>query len=126
MTPNRILFLNAASTGACAVAMLAFRGTLHQLFGLDSPVFFDVLAVGLLVYAGALVAAARQPRVERRALMAFTAADGLWVAASVIVLLLFWGQWTPIGRVLVVGVAAVVEVFATLQYRAAGRVGEPA
>ena len=53
--------------------------------------------------------------------MAFTVADGLWVVASAIVLLLFWGQLAAVARVLVIATALVVEVFATLQYRAAGR-----
>jgi hypothetical protein len=33
---------------------------------------------------------------------------------------LFWTQFTPLARVLVSAVALVVEVFAALQYRAAG------
>ena len=80
------------------VAMLATRGTLYRLFGADSPIF-DVLAIGLLVYAGALVIVARAPLVGRRALMAFTFADGLWVVASAIVLLLFWTELTPLARI---------------------------
>jgi hypothetical protein len=35
-------------------------------------------------------------------------------------LVLFWTQFTPPARVLVIAVALVVEVFAALQYRAAG------
>ena len=53
--------------------------------------------------------------------MAFAIVDALWVAGSAVVLLLFWGQLTPVARVLVIAVALAVEVFATLQYRAAGR-----
>ena len=51
--------------------------------------------------------------------MAFAIVDALWVAGSAVVLLLFWGQLTPVARVLVIAVALAVEVFATLQYRAA-------
>ena len=119
MTSNQILQLNAFSTAASAVGMLAFRGTLYRLFGADSPVLFDVVAIGLLIYAGALVAVARAPLVGRRALMAFTVADGVWVLASAIVLLLFWNELTPLARILVIGAAVVVDVFAMLQFRAA-------
>jgi type IV secretory pathway TrbL component len=52
--------------------------------------------------------------------MAFTVADGLWVVASAVALLLFWTQMTPLARVLVIGVAVVVDAFAMLQFRAAG------
>ena len=89
MTSHRILQLNAVSTAACAVAMLVTRGTLCSFFGLPAPILLDVLAIGFLVYAGALAFAAQREPVSRRALMAFTVADGLWVAAS-IVMLLFW------------------------------------
>ena len=120
MTSNQILQLNALSTAVSAAAMLATRGTLYRLFGADSPMLFDVTAVGLLIYAAALVIVARETPVGRRTLMAFTCADGLWVAGSAIVLLLFWSELTPVARFLVIGTALVVEVFAMLQFRAAG------
>lgn len=120
MTPHRILQLNALSTGAGAVGLLVARGTLHSLFGLDTPVLLDLVAVGLLVYAAALVVAARRQPVGRQALMAFTIADALWVAGSAVILLLFWAQLAPLARLLVIAVAVVVEIFATLQFRAAG------
>src|SRR5262245_4686151 len=123
MTSNQILQLNALSTAASAVAMLATRGTLYQLFGLGSPVFLDVIAIGLLMYAGALVIVARAPQVGRPALMAFTFADGVWVVASALLLLLFWTRLTPLARILVIGAALVVDVFAMLQFRAAGGFG---
>ena len=120
MTSNQILQLTALATAGSALAMFATRGTLYRLFGADSPMLFDVIAAGLLVYAAALVIVAREPLVGRRALMAFTLADGLWVAGSAIVLLLFWTELTPLARLLVIGVALVVDMFAMLQFRAAG------
>jgi hypothetical protein len=121
MPSHRILQLNAASTAACAIVMLATRGTLQSLFGLDAPLLVDVLAIGFLVYAGALVWAALRRPVGRQVLMAFTAADAAWVVGSAIVLVLFWSDLAPLARLLVIAVALVVEVFATLQFRAAGR-----
>ena len=122
MTPHRILQLNALSTAACAAGMLATRGILYPHFGLPTPLLLDVLAVGLLVYAGALMTAARGETVERPTLLAFTIGDALWVAGSAVVLMLFWQQFTPLARVLVIAVALAVDVFATLQSRAAGAV----
>jgi hypothetical protein len=100
--------------------MLATRGTLYSFFGLDTPILLDVLAVGLLAYAGALAFAAERQPVGRAALMAFTIADVMWVVASAVVLVAFWGQLAPLARGLVIAAALVVEVFATLQFRAAG------
>ena len=50
----------------------------------------------------------------------------MWVAGSAVVLLLFWTQLAPIARLLVIAVAIVVDVFAMLQFRAAGRVAQEA
>jgi len=122
MTSHRILQLNAVSTAACAVGILATRGTLPAMFGVESPVLLDVIAIGCLVYAGALAFAAYRQPVSRQALMAFTIADVAWVLASAVVLLLFWSQLTPVARILVIAGALIVEIFATLQFRAARRV----
>jgi hypothetical protein len=123
MKPNHILQLNALATAICAAGMLATRGLLPAHFGLATPFVLDVLAIGLLAYAGALAVAAGRTTVARPTLLAFTAADALWVAGSAVVLLLFWSQFSPVARTLVIAVALAVEVFATLQYRAAGTVG---
>jgi hypothetical protein len=123
MTSNRILQINALTTAACAIGMLVARGTLYRLFGADSPVLFDGLAIGLLAYAGALVTVARRPLVARRTLMACAFADGMWVVGSAIALLLFWTELTPLARILVIATALVVDMFAMLQFRAAGGFG---
>jgi hypothetical protein len=120
MTPHRILNLNAVSTAACALGMLITRGMLYPLFGLTSPILLDVIAIGLLGYAAALAYSARQQPVTRSALIFFTAVDALWVAASAVVLLVWWNELAIAARVLVVAVALAVEVFATLQFNAAG------
>ena len=122
MQAERILQLNASATAVSALAMLAARGILPSLFGLSSPILFDVIAVAFLAYAGALfVAAARKP-VSAKTMMVFTAADAAWVVGSAIVLVLYWNQLTPIARFLVIAVALAVELFASLQYRAAGAI----
>ena len=123
MTPHRILGMNAVSTAACALGMVVFRGSLYTLFGLDAPGLLDALAAALVVYAAALAFVARRHTVTRQALMFFTVVDALWVAGSVVVLALFWGQFTPVARLIVVAAAVVVELLATLQFRAAGKAG---
>ena len=121
MTSHRILQLNGVSTAACAAGLLAARGSLHPLFGLDTPMLLDGLAIGCLGYAGALILAARRRPVDRQVLMAFTIADAVWVGASAMVLVLFWSQMAPLARLLVIVAAIVVEIFATLQFRAANK-----
>ena len=119
MTPHRILQLNGFSTAACGAGLLLTRGILFREFGLASPWLLDLLAVGLLAYAAALVVAASRKAVERPTLLAFTLADGAWVAGSALVLTLYWAQLTPLARFLIIAVGLVVDLFAMLQYRAA-------
>lgn len=119
ITSNRILQINATATAATGLAMLAGRAFLPPLFGLGSPLLLDLIAIFFLAYAAGLLYFAARPRVERSALLTFAAADGAWVVGSAVVLLLFWTQFTPIARVLIIGVAIVVDVFAMLQFRAA-------
>jgi hypothetical protein len=128
MSARRILQLNALSTAVCAFGMLATRESLYGLFGLATPALLDELAFALLAYAGALIVAAGRQPVGHLTLIAFTIADAAWVVGSGVVLLAFWPQLTPLARVLIAVGAVVVEVFATLQFRAAGalRRGSPA
>jgi hypothetical protein len=125
MTPHRILQVNAAATALSAIGLLAARRMLFPMFGLPTPLVIDVVAAGFLVYAAALAVTAQARPVARGALIAFAVADAGWVAASAVVLLMFWGELTAPGRLLIVAVAVVVEVFATLQYRAAGGATPP-
>lgn len=119
MTPRRILETNALFTFVSAAATLALRSTLPPLFGLDTPLVLDIVAVGLMAYVALLIVAARRQPIERQTLMAFALADAAWVIGSAIVLVLFWAELTPFARVLVIVAALAVEVFAALQYRAA-------
>jgi hypothetical protein len=123
MNARRILRLNATATAACAAGMLAGRSVLPPLFGLDSSLLLDGLAVGLLAYAGALAFAAQREPVSKTTMMAFTVADAAWVVGSAVVLVAFWGELAALARVLVIAVAIVVEAFALLQFREAGTIG---
>jgi hypothetical protein len=122
MTPHRILQVNALCTAASALGLLATRGTLPGLFGLNGPLLLDVVAAGFFAYAGALALAAKRQPVSRQALITFAVADAAWVVGSAVALAVFWPELAPVGRVLTIAVAVVVEAFAPLQFRAAGTV----
>lgn len=125
MTARQILSLNASATTVTAVAMLVARDLLAPRFGLSTPWLLDLTAVAFLVYAAALAFAATRRPVPREALLAFAAIDAAWVALSAVVVVLYWPALTPIARALIIAVALIVEVFATLQYRAAGALRAP-
>jgi hypothetical protein len=120
MTPRRILEINALFTFVSAAATLALRSTLYPLFGLGAPLVLDIVAIGLMAYVVLLIVAARRQPIDRQTLMAFALADAVWVIGSAVVLVLFWAELASIARVLVIVAALAVEVFAALQFRAAG------
>jgi hypothetical protein len=119
MTPNKLLQLNAAITAVSAVAMLLARPYLYPLFGLTSPLWLDVATAVFIVYAVGLVVAANRPIVQRAALVAFTIGDSLCFLAGLVLLVAFWSDFTPLGRVLIAMTTVVVDVFAMAQFRAA-------
>jgi hypothetical protein len=119
MTAKRILRLNAVITAVSAAAMLLARPYLYPLFGLSSPLWLDLATAVFIVYAVALVAAASRTIVPRAALWAFTIGDGACFALSVLLLVVFWSDFTPVARALIGLTALVVDGFAMAQYRAA-------
>ena len=119
MTTNRILQLNALITAACAIVMIAARPYLYPLFGLSSPLWFDITTGIFAVYAVLLAVAARRHAVPKAALWAFTIGDGACFLAGVALLLAFWSEMAPAGRVLMIVTALVVDGFALAQFRAA-------
>jgi hypothetical protein len=119
MNAHRILQLNAVTTAISAAAMIIARPILYPLFGLSSPLWLDVATVVFVTYAAALLVVARRPVVGRLELFAFTIGDGLCFAAGLVVLIAFWSNLAPIGRVLIALTAIVVDGFALAQYRAA-------
>ena len=121
LTANTIVLTNAAATAGSGVLMLAARAVLYPYFGLSSPLLLDVIAIGFIVYAAVMMVAARQPVMSRGTLFALAAADAAWVVFSAGVLVMFWPALDPLGRALIIAVALVVEVFATLQFAAARR-----
>jgi hypothetical protein len=113
------MLANACFSAASAVFILAARDRLYPLFALESSALLVAIAGGLLLYAGSLVVAARRESPDRRALLTAAVLDAGWVLGSTVVLVAAWAQLAPVARVLLIGAALIVEVFATLQFRVA-------
>jgi hypothetical protein len=119
MTAQRILQLNAVITAVSAATMLLARPYLYPLFGLSAPLWLDVATVVFIVYAIALVIAASRASVPRLALWAFTIGDGMCFAVGAVLLLVFWSELAPLGRVLLAVTTIVVDGFSIAQFKAA-------
>ena len=120
-----VLRANAASCLGFGALFLALPGPVAGFLG-SPPVWLVAALGGVLLLNGAHLfwAAMRGPgRVE---LLYFALGDGAWVAGTLA--LVASGTWitTGAGIAAALAVAAPVEVFAVLQWKAAGRQAMPA
>ncbi|PZT70969.1 hypothetical protein DN402_00250 [Streptomyces sp. SW4] len=113
---RRFLALDAAVTGANALAYLALSGPLGRLLGTDSGL---LLALGafLALYAAAVGLLAARSRPPALGVRAVVEANLAWAALSFAALAL-WLTPTTAGAVWTVLQALVVAAFALLQHAA--------
>jgi hypothetical protein len=109
------LLVDAAATGATAALMIAGAGWLDGLLGL--PVALVREAGLILVPFVAFVAwVGTRTRLSRSAVAGIIAINVLWVVASTCLLIGNWVAPTLLGYAFVIAQAAVVALFAELQY----------
>jgi hypothetical protein len=127
MTCNRdallrqALWLDAIVSGATGALLWAAAGALAGLLGLPRPLLAGAGLV-CLVYAAALVLLARRTRIARGAAMAVVAGNGLWVAASLWLLVSGLVMPTLAGQAFVLFQAAAVLGLAVLQWIGLSRI----
>ncbi|GAA2596245.1 MULTISPECIES: hypothetical protein [Streptomyces] len=112
---RRFLALDAAVTGANALAYLALSGPLGRYLG-AGPGLLLGLGAFLAVYAGCVGLLAARPGPPPLAVRAVVEANLTWAAVSLVALVLL--APTTAGAVWTVLQAVVVTGFALLQYRA--------
>lgn len=112
-------YLNALFSAACGLAMLAAPQPLAEAIGLPWPLALSVIGVGLLVFALQLVWVGRRGR--RDWALVSTLEDFAWVAATPVVLVWLWPEFTALGVAALVLVAVLVDVLGTWQWLALRR-----
>ncbi|MBD0843706.1 MULTISPECIES: hypothetical protein [unclassified Streptomyces] len=113
---RRFLALDAAVTGANALAYLAASGPLGDLLGVD-PALLLVLGAFLAAYATAVALLASRPRPAAFPVRAVIEANFAWAALSLVALAV-WLTPTTAGAVWTVLQALTVAGFAGVQYAA--------
>src|SRR5262245_19205463 len=103
-----VLRVNALSSAACGVLMVALPGTLGDVTGL-SPWLLHVVGLGLLPFALFVVHVGQNP--SPGLVRVVSAMDFSWVLASVG--LVVFASPTALGVAFVLASAAVVELFGT-------------
>jgi len=118
------LVINGVSTVLCGFVLLAAPGTLAELLGVSTPALLAVAGGGLVLYAAGLFWTARRQPIPDAAAWAAIVLDLGWVVGSVA--LIEVGVLSPIGTGLAALVAAVVLIFAVLQFVGVRQMPRPA
>jgi hypothetical protein len=112
---HRALILDAVASGATAVLLIVAASALAPLLGLPVALMRGA-GVLLLPYVAFVALVARRGRMEPAAVWTIIVSNGLWAAASF--LLLLSGQIAPtaLGIAFVVVQAVIVALLGELQY----------
>jgi hypothetical protein len=116
-TPVRsILYGNAIFSGGSGLLFILASRPVARFIGIDMPVAILVLGIGLAGYAAFIYINAARPAISRSFVLTAVIGDSLWVLLSIILLLTGWVPFSVTGQWAVGIVAAIVDVFATLQW----------
>jgi hypothetical protein len=109
------LFADAAASGGTGLLMLLFSRPLEGLLHLPADLLFNA---GLLLvpYAGLIAFLGTRAMVPNWAVWAVIGANVLWAIDSMLLLAGSWVAPSVLGYAFVIGQAAVVALFAELQF----------
>lgn len=112
---RRALVLDAVASGIVGVLLVLTAGSLQHLLGLPTSLL-RWSGVLLVPFAGLLSWIATRERTSPDAVATIIGGNALWVVASILLLVNGWVTPTWLGEAFVLLQAAVVSVFAYLEY----------
>ena len=112
---RRALLADAATSGAMGLLLLGSAGVLESLLG--GPAWLLRASAAILIPFAALVTfVATRERIAAPAVWLVIGANALWIVDSVLLALSGWLPLTKLGVAFILAQAAVVLVFAELEY----------
>lgn len=112
---RNILKINAISSGATGLGLVAFSGFFASLFEVDQSTPFMAVGIFLLVFAGFVMLTALQKTVNPPWVKIIIWLDTSWVMGSIIAVLWLMDTISLMGSLLMIGVAIWVAAMALLQ-----------
>jgi len=112
---RRVLLLDAVSSGAMGVLLLAASGALAGLLNLPEELLSEAGLV-LVPFALAVGFIGTRTQLSRICVWAVIAINAVWAIDSVVLLFTGWVQPSLLGYAFVIGQAAFVAVMAELQF----------
>lgn len=113
---RQALYGNAIFSGVSGLACVFAANPIADFLGINLPWAIAGIGVMLVGYAGLLWYNASRPVIDPNFGLFAVIADGLWVIASIILLVTNLVPFTPEAKWAVAIVAMVVDVFATVQF----------
>jgi hypothetical protein len=112
---RQALLSDGVTTGACAALMLAGAGYLESMLGLPA-ILLQGAGLVLVPYAAWVTALGFRERLSRPVVWAVIAANVAWAVGSLLLLFGGWVQPNAAGYAFVLAQAAVVGMYAELQF----------
>jgi len=112
---RKVLVVDGVISGACGLTLVLGAGPLERWLGIPAALLRPV-GLTLFPFTALLLSLARRAALSRATVGGVIAANGIWVAGSVLLLVSGWIDPTGLGYAFVVGQAAVVAVFAEMEY----------
>jgi hypothetical protein len=112
---RRVLVVDAVSSGALGVAMIAFAELFASLLQLPVELVSEA-GIVLLPFAAFVGFVASRPEPTRIAVWIIIALNAVWVVDSIILLFTGWVAPNGLGYAVVIAQAAAVLVLADLEY----------
>lgn len=116
ITLRNVLFINGISSGVTGAGLIAFAPAVGVIAGLNNPIVWYSVGIFLVVFALFVISQAMRTPSSYSGVRLVTALDASWVVASLIVVTSPI-EFTAIGRIAIIMVAAWVALMAFLQYR---------
>jgi len=113
---RRVLYSNAIFSGVSGLLLAFASNPIAKFLGIDTPLVILIIGIGLAGYAALNYANASRAEISRSFVLTAIIADSVWVVLSVILLVTGWVPFSAEGKWAVGIVAAIVDVFATLQF----------
>ena len=113
----RTLKLNALFTSTSAILLIVFNRELMPLLSISVAWLLPVIGGLLLLYALDLFTTARKKETPLSKAYYFIIGDLAWVVASILLLTIYFEDFSSLGILLIDMVAIIVGIFGILQFR---------
>ncbi|RJP55800.1 MAG: hypothetical protein C4557_00850 [Anaerolineaceae bacterium] len=113
---RRILLGNAIFSGVSGLLFTFASASVARFLGIDASIIILLIGIGLAGYAFLLYQNASRSEISKAFVLTAVVLDSIWVLLSIILLITNWVPFATEGKWAVGIVAAIVDVFATLQF----------